>query len=298
LTKIPESWLTSAFGRRVLPMHTSKAKVAAGLLTIGLLLEIGCGIPVGGGGKIDLKDAKAVTRLATGLLAVGLPAILERFRARRLELLEAGGGAGYPADGTADLLDTTERQVLAEFKGEDLVPIQDYVEDRFDDARRQLGLAATTAFDPPASSGMALASWRPAAGPPRSGRLLDRQQADPPLDGIDAFVSDLGSRKDSNEMAVRLCIVSQPEGAMVAIRSRAQKKPVRQRTNGMMSNVYRGVYLYKVSKRGSSTIDCEKDASNCAMLDVWSAKQPVLDCDLEEGSCRVDEGWSGDCRRP
>ena len=284
-------------------MRRLTARIAVGLALLGLFTG-----PRWSAGQrsisVTVHQDKENPRTRTAVklaakLADTLPGILERFGARRRALLVAGGGDAYPKDGLAALLDSTESALTKELKKDELAPVRDYIGEVFRQARSDLGLSALTAHRPSSISHVALASFRTVAEePPAAGPKLERGRGDPVLDRIEAFLHEVSERATKKDFIVDLCVVSDPkEGARVAIHSKSDKETYEGKTTGRLESLYRGKYVYKVEKKGFRTIECQASAQ-CSPIDLWRMRQPLLRCDLNDGTCEVREGgWPGTCRR-
>ena len=235
---------------------------------------------------------KIAAKLLAMKLIVALPKILERFKARRQELLARGGGDAYPRAGVAELLDSTEASLQKELRNKDFAPLRDYVAEVFDNARSGLGLPTSTAFRPLPAPQATLASLRLTlvGGVPDS--LVDRILADLHLDAVGEFLADLTDRARRKDLTVDLCVVSVPPKAKVLMHTATGREIDPTNTNGRFVNLLRGTYFYTVTKRKFPPI-CEHPIE--CRIRLYEKKQPVLSCELSEGQCIVQEGWSGAC---
>lgn len=275
-------------------MRRSPAKVIIGLVVLASLM----GSPLAGGRSENQERARQLLKGASKALALNtarklaalLPRLLESFRAQREELLARGGGSAYPQDGLATLLDTTESSLEKELRKSELAPMRAYVQEVFATARADLGLPSRTAIVSPAAPRVALASFRLAPKEPSaSGARLDRSLVDKVTDGLMAFMEDLRRRAEGNDFTLDLCLVSVPDGVFISLHVKDEKEIYQGKTNGRLPSLFRGKYIYQVRKKRKIVIEG-------GAVDLWSTRQPVLECDLDEGLCFVREGWPASCR--
>ena len=239
--------------------------------------------------RIGSRDVlNMATRALAAKLAMALPKILERFRARRQELLARGGGDAYPTAGLAELLDSTEASLRKELKKKDFDPLRDYIAEVFDNARSGLGLPTKTALRLLPAPQATLASLHLSLAGEASGSRLDRSVADRMIAVVDALLADLSARAKGNDLTVDLCVLSDPPKAKVALHTASGRKIDPTKTNGRFTDLVRGNYFYAVSKRGFPTFE--------ERIRVYDKKRPVLDCDLKNNEgCDIEDGWPEAC---
>ncbi len=242
------------------------------------------------GSREEEKRARLALELATRL-AVVLPKVLHDFQARRRELLAAGGGAAYPQDGLAALLDSTESRLRKELKKSELAPLRDHVAEIFQETRGGLGPAAKAARAPSPRPQAVLASLRPVLGVlAAAGERVDRGVADPVLDALLAFLQGIYERATRKDLTVDLCVVSDPPGAKVSLRVKDGEYGEAKRTVGRIEYLFLGRYFCTVEGKGFDI-----RAEDCP-LDLSTKRQPVLDCRQSEQDCELRDGWPQVCR--
>jgi hypothetical protein len=276
--------------------------IVLGLLT-GSVSCIGPSVTFGGDGSSRrqdrtrgaLKGAHALRGLALAAsLAAAVPKLLDDFRARRRELLANSGDTGYPEDGVAALLDSTEASLNRKLEGAELAPLRDHVAAVFQQARGDLGLPPAAARVPPSAPLVVLASlrlvpWDHASSESR----LDRRFADPVLDALEVFLTALGERATRRELTVDLCVVSNPKGAKVLLRAKSSRNGERRKTIARFENLYRGRYCYEVTGKGFN-IPCGAALED--QINIFDKRQPFLECERSDQSCDLREGWPQTCR--
>ncbi len=275
-------------------MRRSSFKLTLGLVILASLMAS----PLAGGRRQNEEMARQLFKGAAKVLAVRtavklaalLPRLLERFRTQREELLDRGGGSAYPKDGLATLLDSTESSLEKELRESELAPMRAYVQEVFSTARNDLGLSSRTALVTPPVHRVTLVSLRLAPQEPSaSGARLDRENADPAIDKLIAFLEDMYRRAKQKDLTLDLCLVSDPDGFIISLHVKGEEKVFQEKTNGRLQDLVRGKYIYQVSKK-------KKMVMEGGAVDLWAKRQPVLDCDLDQGLCFVREGWPKSCR--
>jgi hypothetical protein len=275
-------------------MRSSSVKLTLGLVVLVSLMAS----PLAGGRSENQKRARQLLKGASKVLAARtavklaalLPRLLERFRTQREELLDRGGGSAYPKDGLATLLDSTESSLEKELRKSELAPMRAYVREVFATARDDLGLPSRTAFVTPPVPRVALASLRLAPQEPAaSDARLDRENADPVIDKVIVFLEDVYRRAKQNDLTLALCLVSDPDGFIISLHVEGEKETYQGKTNGLLPDLTRGEYIYQVRKKRKIVIEG-------GAIGLWARRQPVLDCNLDEGLCLVREGWPASCR--
>ncbi|HYU34925.1 MAG TPA: hypothetical protein VEW48_22470 [Thermoanaerobaculia bacterium] len=231
--------------------------------------------------KSEVRAQQAAVLAAK--LGVVLPTVLEQLRARRRELAEAG----YPRDGVAALLDTTETSLQKELQAPGSSPLREHTAEIFDEVRRHLELPTRTALHSSPVPQAIVASLR-FVRLEEVQESLDRHRTDTELNLIEAFIADLWDRATRNDLIVDLCVLSDPPKAKVTLQAKDGEGIDPTKTNGRLVNLFRGKYFYTVEKRSLSKL--------AGPIDLYSKKQPVLDCAWDGGGCAVRDGWAEACR--
>ncbi len=240
--------------------------------------------------RVGTRDLGRLAKAASAAQLIrALPKILERFKARRQELLARGGGDSYPQAGVAELLDSTEASLQKELKKKDFAPLRDYAAEVFDEARSGLGFPTKTALRSLPVPRATVASLHLNLAPEATSSTMERGLVDLFVGPIERFLDDLVRRAQGDDLTVALCVVSEPPKATVSLRSPGGRKIDPTKTNGRFMSLVRGNYFYAVSKRGFRKIE--------ERISIYDKKNPVLRCDLNDGEvCGVEDGWPKDCR--
>lgn len=209
------------------------------------------------------------------------------------------------------LLLTSEADLLNDLRGPELAALRDYVRAEFRqaraaldpapgsmsapgqpdprlvslgglDTRRLVHAAVRSAFEPT----VALAS-APLAEP---ADLVDDEARVFILLRLTRLYRSLISLAESNDLVIQLCIRSRPvrraEFVMYPESYPSRKHTVN--TDGQLVNVYRGLYLYRVSRHGHKTVESRLDLVGdsrplvvCELVEA-SSPEPALSCDRHE----------------
>jgi hypothetical protein len=184
-----------------------------------------------------------------------------------------------PADPSPEavqaLLDHTEADLLEALSYEELAALRDYVREKFrslssmDLPQAQAVYASISAPVPESALDRALGVIR---------RLIDLAQND--------------------DLVVDLCVVSEPRNrARFSMKPWSYNRTRETYTTGEIAGLYRGLYVYKVT-RGLSSFGCmDPDKNECAAIDLVDDPSKTYQCDLERRACRrLRELPPGGCR--
>lgn len=216
-------------------------------------------------------------------LAIRLAQIEAEFIERRAKL-----PPHYPAAAVSDLLNTTEAELLDALSYQELAALRDYVEEKFRLARTNLESSRT-------HRSAAFTALRPAIvlaslSPPRPIVAAPEPPAESVLDHILEIIRHLRKLADDTNLTTDLCVVSSPPGANFSMRPRLFNKWRGDRTDTEVENLYRGIYIYRISK-GFRSFTC-KDPEVCNLIDLVDDTKPILRCTLNDLPCRRQEGPS------
>jgi hypothetical protein len=210
--------------------------------------------------------------------------------APRLAQIEAAFNEGraklvptYPDEAVSELLHLTETKLLEALSYQELAALRDYVREQFREARRDQD-KATAALPSPQPKAM-LASLIPPLGKELFMAIAPAESA---LDRIGRMLRRLTGMAASDDMTTNLCVMSTPEqGAAFSMRPRSYNKWRGDKTNTEILNLYRGIYIYRISKWFRS-FSC-KNPEICNLIDLVDDTKPVLYCDLKD--------WRSPCGR-
>lgn len=255
------------------------------------------------------RREREVWRTASRVAAEVFPSRVA-FTTRRDELVlttrgpgpGVGGEPAYDLPEVVELLDRTEAELLSSLAGEELAALRDLVRVKIGEARHDLTAAAAGARLPPPTRGPRLA--RLDARQEEDLRIhpqavAEREQVDGILDRLQRFLERLERRAAGNDLALDLCIESAPrQGFRFLMYPESYPRGAREmRTHGRLPAVYRGLYAYRLSRRGFRPVSCPDPGGaqeGCALLDLWDDDRPILRCQLvPEAAGYDDEG----CRR-
>jgi hypothetical protein len=260
-------------------------------------------------------DARREASVLARVLSSDLQRIEASFLESRMHLPAPTSGEAIPAAPILDLLGGTEASLLEVLNYPELIALRDSVQDRFHSARAQLAgtdrAPRRAAFRASAESRVlpaaraVLTGSRHTVSPlqepsPRGGQTVPRARASLALDGIAKWLSALRRLAETNDLAVDLCIHSSPvDKAAFSLHPKSYSlDPSHLTTDGKLPNVYRGLYVYKVERDGHRGIDCgwtlAGPGRDCG-LDLVDDSQPLLVCDLDDGSCQRRAGSPGTC---
>lgn len=261
---------------------------------------------------------------AAGTVAAALAAALYQhlstveswFRDRRERLLaDSPDPDSLPRREVERLLDETEEELTRAIRwsqsqvmraepsatGREVDPLLDWVSFRFGRLRTELRAEARQVGQAggrqergpwPASAAPSLASWTAFAPAPRAGAFRAGRQGFVPaeflkrvLGNSDAVLTRLLQRAGHQELSVELCVRTHPSGATVKIWPASYPRGVREtKTDGALSSVFRGLYLYEIKLSGHRNLSClslpQGNRPECAPLNLMDDDQPVWLCDL------------------
>jgi hypothetical protein len=245
-------------------------------------------------------------------LRVGLPTYLKIVERRRL-LQPSADGLSYSAADVEAILSELEQPLLRTLAENDVAALRDLVADNFAQIRKELNLPRAAA-SPDHEARLVAFRW---AGEPALGaRTAERASTDSALTRLQLLIERLMKLTTDHDLAVDLCVVSQPTGAIFRMSAPSLPElPYGTYTTGSVVNVSRGLYAYRVlenmhsripwkdtqgrSHEGGRLIQCEaprpSDDWTCPEIDLWDDSRPVLDCDFSQFACRRRGLRKGEC---
>jgi hypothetical protein len=150
---------------------------------------------------------------------------------------------------------------------------------------------------------VALAAFSPAGspGPPPADRPVEtirKETADSVLGQVARLLAKIGGLAANHDLAVDLCIRSTPlQRAEFTMRPLKYPRVGPDTTTDGRLPAYRGLYVYRMAKRGERSIECgwpggtRKDCT----LDLVDNSQPILTCDFRDGLCQRQDGSADVC---
>lgn len=231
-------------------------------------------IPIGGTKTITVsRPSENPELLAVEMARSALP-VLRRAEAELetlLPRLRQGGGVGE----YGELLAEVDAELLTVFRKPEASALRDAVKVEVERATGTLGVRGRLDVLQP-SVRLAVQRPRRADHATLAGEFLD-------------FLTSLRRRAENDDLLVDLCVQSSPTGASVVLypKSARDRKRVTQ-TDGVILQLWRGFYFYRVVRDGNSPILCEPqgDAPSDCGLDLLQLDRPMLVCELAEASAR------------
>jgi hypothetical protein len=221
----------------------------------------------------DPSPRKEASQIAAELAPL-LKAIEMQFLESRSRLL-----ADSPPAAMADLLDTTERSLLAVLSYEELAPLRDSVRMEFRRARLTSGREAAL----PSSHVMiaALTAVFAATQPSSFDRALDR---------IEQLVHRLRKIAENDDLMVDICVASAPATGMSFRMYPRYYRTLSYltQTANVLTHVYRGLYAYEGNRGFRWPFRCDpaaSDPSPCTMLDLLNREKEIIHCDVSGRMC-------------
>jgi len=200
--------------------------------------------------------------------------------------------ADSPPAARADLLDTTERSLLAVLSYEELAPLRDSVQMEFLRARLASGREAAL----PSSRVMIAALTAVFAAPQPSS--FDRA-----LDRIEQLLHRLRKMAENDDLMVDICVASTPATGMSFRMYPRYYRTLSYltQTANVLTHVYRGLYAYEGNQGFRWPFRCDpaaSDPSPCTMLDLLNRGKEIIHCDVSARMCylRVDPAPPSICR--
>jgi hypothetical protein len=172
--------------------------------------------------------------------------------------------AAPSSDAVKTLLDRTEADLLEALSYEELAALRDYVREKFrslsvtDFPQKQAVYASLSTAVPESALDRALGVIR---------RLIELAQ--------------------NNDLVVDLCVVSEPRNRARFIMRPWSLNRIRETyTTGEIAGLYRGLYVYRVT-RGLGSFGCMDPVKDqCAAIDLVDDPSKTYQCDLERRACR------------
>jgi hypothetical protein len=253
---------------------------------------VGPGAPQLDAKPYDPSPQKESSSIAASL-AVRLARIEAEFRERR-GCLE--GSPDYSAEAVEGLLDATESEILQALNYQELAALRDYVRKGFQDARAALehSREKSTAGLPSVHAVLASLTLRRGSVLPAQSRgqgvsktgTVPKQAADSVLDEILRKIHRLYVIARDDDMTTTLCITSDPEsGAKFLMRPQSYNRKRETSTTSEITGLYRGLYIYSMSK-GPKRKEClNPDRDPCGAIDLVDDTRPIFHCNLDDKAC-------------
>jgi len=222
------------------------------------------------------SSREEATRIAEAITPL-LKQILSGFEERRAALRAADS---YSPQAVAGLLNDTETQLFRTLNYPELEPLRDHVEAFFDEARATLSKSGDS---------------RGAAARSIPAVRLARLEGEGPRKGLPAAVDavllvlarhierlyELATRDD---LVVDVCVASAPEtGLSFEMHPQSNPRLTGTATNHEISNVYRGIYVYRLT-RGAQDLAACASYRRCPAIDLVD-RPPLVYCDLKASAC-------------
>jgi hypothetical protein len=253
--------------------------------------------------KLEGRPYSPSPKQESATIAAALAPLLARIEAEFAERrARLSGAPNYSSEAVTELLDTTEAELLQALSYQELAALRDYVREQFRQARADLKESRTEkGMDDlpfPFSSQVVVASMGPLlplnatslAETPRE--AVSKTTSESVLDRIKRMLRQLTEMASQNNLVTSLCVTSGPgEGAKFLMRPQGIKQWTKETiTASYLSGIYRGIYVYKISK-GLTTKNCDNpDKEDCALIDLVDDRQPIFHCDLKSKACARKPG--------
>jgi len=220
-----------------------------------------------------------------------------------------------PPAAVAELLDTTEKSLLAVLSYQELAPLRDSVQMEFRQQRAASLKEAARAWVEPGGFPFRSSRVVPAAftaGSSRRSHILTAATPPPAssgsaLDRIKRFLHSLTEMAENDELTVDVCVASVPANgmsfSMYPRYYRTQRYSTQ--TENLLPHVYRGLYAYEGNQGFRRPFGCHPadndEAPACTMLDLLNRReQEIIHCDLSRRTCfmQVDPAHQASCGQP
>ena len=238
-----------------------------------------------------------------------LKAIEMQFREASSQL-----SAQSPPAAVAELLNATERSLLAVLSYQELAPLRDSVQTEFRQERVASAKEAARAWiepdhAPSPSSRVMLAGFT--TGTSRRSRFLHVETQPPAssgsaVDRIKRFLHSLTETAENDDLIVDVCVASVPASGMsFSIYPRYYRtRRYSTQTENILPHVYRGLYSYEGNQGFRRPFGCHPadsdEAPTCTMLDLLNRREEeIIHCDLGLRACymKVDPAQQASCGR-
>ncbi|HVR98925.1 MAG TPA: hypothetical protein VMW27_20060, partial [Thermoanaerobaculia bacterium] len=197
----------------------------------------------------DPQQEASVIASWTGKVLTYVESELAKGRKSLTVIPSPAGLPSYPAQAVETLIATTETRILDALGYPELAGLKDYAEEKLRKARGRLEASERIAMSPHGPAALVFASLKP---PVEDRSVLPKDTVDTVLEEVASLIRRLIATTQKKPMLVSLCVLSEPEDRAQFVMHPSSYPDGRHEvvTQGTLLNVYPGLYVYQLEKKG------------------------------------------------